>query len=273
MSLPSSAYIHAVSPHSRIEAQSLPEDVQQRVCDVISVHERPATQAMACINKLFQRNMQERRQLLLIGDDIKNPARSGTALKGTAFAKHVGALAESSPAMRTKIFHLLTNLTSYPSSHFMVQHYRLLWEHVHLLPASERSQAILALGKINASIPYVPYQALEKLIDQIPHSDQAGLLGLLSYRLKRCSDAKFPDLLQALFAKVSLLSDKDQAEAHAQIYQFTAAYLDKAGSRYRELFAASQKTLLTLPAHHQVLPAGFWTKPTQTDGTDSADPA
>jgi hypothetical protein len=259
MSLQSSMHIRTVFPHNRIDAQSLPEDVQQRVCDVISVHERPATQALACVNKLFQRNMEERRQLLLIAADIKNPARSSAACKETAFEKHIATLAESSPAQRTKVFHLLTKLTTFPHALFMARHRRLLWEHVHLLSASDRSQAILALGKIRA---FIPYGVLERLIDEAPHSDQAGLLGVLSYRLKHCSDAKLPDLMRALFIKVSHLSDKNQAEAHVQIYQFTASYLDKAASRYQQLFTASQKGLLTLPVHHQVLPVGVWTTPT-----------
>lgn len=261
MSVLSSTHLRTIYPNNRIDAQSLPEDVQQRVCDVISVHERPATQALACVNKLFERNMAEQRQLLLIADDIKNPARSSTACKETAFERHVETLAEASPAWRTKVFLLLTKLTTFPHPLFMARHCRLLWEHVHLLPVSERSQAILTLGKIHA---HIPYGLLGKLVDEAPHSDQAGLLGVLSYRLKRCPDAKFPDLLQALFVKVSQLSDKNQAEALVQIYQFTGSFLDKAGSRYRQLHAALQQVLLTLPVHHQVLPVGVWSLPTQT---------
>jgi hypothetical protein len=261
MSISSSTHLRTVHPNNRIDAQSLPEDVQQRVCDVISVRERPATQALACVNNLFKRNMEEKRQLLLIADDIKNPVRSNTAWKETAFEKHLGTLAESSPAARTKVFLLLTKLTTFPHPVFIARHCRLLWEHLHLLPLSERSQAILALGKIRA---HIPYGLVGKLIDEAPHPDQAGLLGVLSYRLKSCSDAKFPDLLQALFVKVSHLSDKDQAEALVQIYQFTGSFLDQAGSRYRQLYVASQHVLLTLPVHLQVLPAGVWTVPTQT---------
>lgn len=261
MALPSSTHILTVFPHNQIDAQFLPADVQQRVCDVISVNERPPTQALACINKLFERNMEEKRQLLLIAADIKNPARSSAAFRETAFEKHAATLAASSPALRTKVFHLLMKLMTYPHALFTARHCRLLWEHVHLLPASDCSQAILALGKMRALIPY---GLLEKLIDEAPHADQAGLLGVLSYRLRHCSDAKLPNLLQALFVKVSHLSDQNQAEAHVQIYQFTGSYLDKAASRYRQLFAASQQVLLTLPVHHQVLPAGVWTPPTQT---------
>jgi len=163
--------------------------------------------------------------------------------------------------LRTKVFLLLTKLTTFPHPLFMARHCRLLWEHVHLLPVSERSPAILALGKIRA---HIPYALLGKLVDEAPHSDQAGLLGVLSYRLKRCPDAKFPDVLQALLVKVSHLSDKNQAEALVQIYQFTGSDLNRAGSRYGQLYAASQQVLLALPVHHQVLPVGVWTGPTQT---------
>lgn len=260
MSVSSDPHLRTVFPPGQIDAQSLPDDVQQRVCDVISVHERPDTQALACVNKLFKKSMDEKKHLLLVANDIKTPARSGEPYSGTAFQKQVAMLAELSPALRTKVFHLLTQLTPFPHTVYIASHCQLLWQHVHLLPASERSQAILALGKLRARISY---GLLGRLIDAAPHPEQAGLLGLLSFKLKRCSDAKFPALLEALVSKVSHLSDKDQNEALVQLYQFTGSHLDTAGSRYQQLFTASQQILLTLPKHLQVLPVGVWTSPTQ----------
>ena len=284
MSVPIGNRNFTVSPCTEASSPTLPEDLQQHISTFISVHERRQIQTLACVNQLFEKNMQEHRQVACIASELKEAGVSIPLDKTIEFKRHVSTLAQFSPPLRTRLFHVLIAVPASINSRIeRAECEQLLWSHIRTLPASDRSAAALVMVKHQR---LVPYSELITLIDDVPPSHQPELLGLLAVQLSECSDAQFPGLMHALFEKAAHLSDADRPVALVHIYKNTVASWDilplcfyeahqsdmritsetRTESRYQQLFESALKFIAELPVQHRTMAIDAWKSPTAWTG-------
>lgn len=197
----------------------MPDDVQRNVCRYISVREGEDIRPLLNVNSVFNRHLSEKKSFAAIANEVNTAGRINLTSLKTVFQKHLSTMSGLNPESRVRLFQLLSDLVGeIRSPRRRDALYQLLWKQVDSLPASNRSDAILAMASHPGTMPY---EQIGVLIDQLPQAHQPEILGLLSQQLMLCSELKFPALVRALFDKTALLSNAHQCDALFHIHENT----------------------------------------------------